>query len=119
MTQYTYNTAGQLLTTVDPLGRTTANTYSVGTEAAIAAPASTTAAASCTAASTTSGTIPAGLLLTSTAPGGAVTTDQYYADGELAVETSALGDKTVYVYSPAGQILFQTEIGRASCRERV
>jgi RHS repeat-associated protein len=109
MTQYSYDSYGDLTATSDPLGRTTANTYSNGTQAAVAAPASATAPAACSAASATSGTIPVGLVLTKKTPGGSVTSYRYYADGDLAVQTSPLGQTTIYVYDGAGRVLFKTQ----------
>lgn len=91
-TKYAYNTVGQLISTTTPptsdfpSGRTALSGYSTGTEAGYGG-----------------GTIPAGLLLSKTTPGGAVTSYQYYADGDLAKETEPSGRYTVYTYDALGR----------------
>lgn len=97
LTTYAYNSAGQLTSSTTPVtsdftsGRTTAYTYSAGTEAGYSG-----------------GTIPGGLLLSSTTPGGAATGYAYYSDGDLAKVTEPSGRYTIYTYDSLGRPLTST-----------
>ncbi|MEU1481185.1 LamG-like jellyroll fold domain-containing protein [Streptomyces sp. NPDC005760] len=99
-TTNTYDTNGNLLTTTTPAvtghsaGLTTKKTYTDATTAGYV-----------------SGTLaPAGLLASTVTPGGATTSYLYYANGDLAQETSPLGLVTRYTYDQLGRVLTKTEI---------
>ena len=108
MTQYTYDTNGNVTAVTDPLGRTTSTAYSAGTEAAATVTTASSGAPTCSV-STGTGATPADLPLSKTTPGGAVTKYLYYANGDLAQETSPLGMRTVYVYDGVGRVSFETQ----------
>ena len=92
LTSYAYNTAGQLTSVTTPAtsdfpnGRTTSYAYSTGSESA-----------------TGGGNVPVGLLLSETTPGNAVTSYQYYSDGDLAQVTEPGGRRTAYTYDGVGR----------------
>lgn len=94
LTAYAYNKAGQLTSQTTPAtsdfpsGRTTSYSYSAGTEAAY---------------NNSAATIPAGLLLSQTTPGNAVTSYEYYANGDLARVNEPSGRYTVYTYDALGR----------------
>ncbi len=98
LTSYAYNTAGQLTsqttpaTSDFPTGRTITYVYSSGLVAVFGG----------------FGTIPDGLLVSTTTPGGAVTSYQYYANGDLARVTEPSGRYTVYTYDALGRPLTST-----------
>jgi len=97
LTSYGYNGHGLLLTRTTPATddfpsrRQTSYAYTSGSEAAY-----------------DSGTVPAMLLKSATTPGGAVTSYQYYADGDLAKTTDPSGRSTVYTYDALGRVLTST-----------
>ncbi|WP_344667475.1 LamG-like jellyroll fold domain-containing protein [Catenulispora yoronensis] len=97
-TSYTYDAAGDLLTTAAPSssafpnGRTTRSTYTVA--------GSTSSCAS--------GTAPGGLLASTTTPGGAKTSYTYYANGDLCQVTDATGLVTSYTYDVLGRSTVRT-----------
>jgi RHS repeat-associated protein len=100
LTSYTYdNNNGQLLTETTPAtfdfpnGRTTQYVYTTGSDFAYGSSSTTT---------------PAGLLKKRTTPGGAVTSYQYYSNGDLAEITGPLGRSTVYTYDALGRVLTST-----------
>ena len=98
LTTYAYNTAGELTaattppTSAFPSGNTSSYVYSTS---------STTAYGG-------SGTVPAGLLVSQTTPAGAVTSYEYYSDGDLAQVTQPDGARTVYTYDGLGRALTAT-----------
>lgn len=100
-TTYTYNTQGQLLTTVYPGSAssianpngTASITYTTGSEAAVGG-----------------GTVPAGLVLTITDETGAATSNAYNKSGDLAETVTAAGQVTRYGYDLLGR-LTSTQIG--------
>lgn len=95
-TRYTYNTAGNLLSTVgppvagSPAGRTTATVHTDGTAAFP---------------SFDGGVAPPELPASTTTPGGAVTSYRYYANGDLAQVTDPAGLVTTYTRDNIGRLL--------------
>lgn len=103
-TTYTYNTKGQLLTTVSPGSSTSSSnpngtasiTYTTGTESAVGG-----------------GTVPAGLTATVTDESSAVTTLSYDKAGDLVETLAPSGQVTRYGYDLLGR-LTSTQIGAYS-----
>ena len=99
-TSYTYNTQGELTAETTPpvpghtSGRTTTTTYTDGT----------------TVAAMGGGYAPAGLPYKVTTPGGAISTTQYYSDGDVAQTTDADGLITKYTYDGLGRVLTKTVV---------
>ncbi|MFR9795520.1 RHS repeat domain-containing protein [Streptomyces sp. MS06] len=99
-TTYTYDTDGNRLTTTTPAvtghtdGLTSTRTYTTASTAGF--DSGTTA--------------PAGLLAAAQTPGGATTSYVYYANGDLAEETSPLGLKTYYTYDGLGRVLTEKSV---------
>jgi RHS repeat-associated protein len=110
LTTYTYTSLGEVQTETGPpvpgfpSGRTTTYTYSCNpaAEGCTATPAYNSSGQQ-------SGTTPPGLQLTETTPGGAVTSTEYYADGDVYQVTDPDGMRTVYTYDGLGRMLTQTE----------
>ena len=106
-TQYGYNTCGERTTVTTPsvsgysYSRTTTTVYTTGSS-------STDCGDAQLAYGSTSVYSPAGLVASVTTPGGAVTTYQYYADGDLQSETSPLGEVTSYIYDGLGRVVSKT-----------
>jgi YD repeat-containing protein len=93
-TTYTYSSTGDLLTTKDADGNTTAtNTYTAGTESAIGG-----------------GTEPAGLLASTTDADGHTTNYAYDSAGDPAQTLSPSGLKTIANYDLLGRRLSQTQV---------
>ena len=96
-TAYAYSSLGEVLTKTSPpvsgypSGMTTTSTYTTAATAAYGG-----------------GTTPAGLLASTATADGAVTSYSYYSDGDLAVQTSPLGQATLYTYDGLGDTLSQT-----------
>ncbi|WP_338492567.1 LamG-like jellyroll fold domain-containing protein [Streptomyces sp. SJL17-4] len=74
-------------------GRTSATTYTSGTEAAVGG-----------------GSTPAGLVATTVTPDGAVTAHAYHANGDLATTTSPSGLVTQYAYDGIGRQTGETQV---------
>ncbi|MGW3172997.1 LamG-like jellyroll fold domain-containing protein [Streptomyces sp. NPDC001153] len=91
-TTYTYNSAGDLLTSTDPDQHAVTKTYTAGTESAVGG-----------------GTEPAGLLATAKDPKGNITSYAYDSAGDLAQVTSPSGLKTTYTYDNLGRRLTSTQ----------
>ena len=100
LTSYAYDTNGNLTSITTPPvpgfpnGRTTATVYTT----------------SSTPAFQNNGTTPPGLPMTVTSPGGAVTSTEYYKNGDVAQVTDPDGMKTQYTYDGIGRVLTKTEI---------
>ena len=100
LTSYSYDNSGDLTSITTPKvpgfpsGRTTTTTYT--TTSTQAFPSG-------------SGTTPAGLPMTVTSPGGAVTSTQYFSDGDVARVTNPDGLITSYTYDGVGRMLTKTE----------
>ncbi len=98
LTSYAYNGAGEMTSATTPptsgfaSGRTTSYAYASGTQAALGG-----------------GDIPAGLLLSVTTPSGAVTSYDYYSDGDLGQITTPSGLRTVYAYDGLGRAQSATQ----------
>ncbi|NVK80021.1 LamG-like jellyroll fold domain-containing protein [Streptomyces morookaense] len=92
-TSFTYSVTGDVLTSKDPDGNTTTNTYTSGTESAIGG-----------------GAEPPGLLATSKDPNGNTTAYAYDSAGDLAQTTTPSGLKTTYTYDQLGRRLTQTQV---------
>jgi large repetitive protein len=96
-TKYAYNPLGEVTAKTSPAvtgypaGMTTASTYTTSTTAAYGG-----------------GDTSAGLLASTTTADGAVTSYQYYSDGDLALKTSPLGQATLYTYDGLGDVASQT-----------
>jgi large repetitive protein len=99
-TSYTYNNLGELTAEKTPpvpgypSGRATTTTYTNGT----------------TLGGISNATAPAGLPYQVTTPGKAVTTTQYYSDGDVAQTTDADGLVTKYTYDGLGRVLTKTVV---------
>ncbi|MFF3920173.1 LamG-like jellyroll fold domain-containing protein [Streptomyces sp. NPDC001852] len=91
-TSYTYDSAGNLLTSTDPDQHVVTKSYTAGTESAVGG-----------------GTEPAGLLATVKDAKGNVTGYAYDSAGDLAQVTSPSGLKTAYTYDNLGRRLTRTE----------
>ncbi|AWZ10381.1 laminin G [Streptomyces sp. ICC4] len=78
-------------------GRTSATTYTTGTEPA-----------------TGGGTTPAGLVATKKSPGGATASYVYFASGDLAKSTAPSGLATTYTYDGLGRKLAETQTSDAT-----
>ncbi|MCX4856414.1 hypothetical protein [Streptomyces canus] len=99
-TTNTYDTNGNLLTSTTPA----VTGHSAGVQTKKSYTSSTTAGY-------VSGTVaPGGLLASTVTPGGATTSYLYYANGDLAQETSPLGLITRFTYDQLGRVLTKTEI---------
>ncbi|MBM6403444.1 ricin-type beta-trefoil lectin domain protein [Phycicoccus sp. CSK15P-2] len=92
LTSYTYDAAGNLLTTTDPVGRTTTITYTDGTSV----PASG------------GGQAPRGLPWKVVDASGGLRTMTYTAAGDLATVVDPAGAKTTYEYDAQGRQLTET-----------
>ena len=96
-TKYAYNSLGEVTGKTSPPvpgypgGMTITSTYTSATTAAYGG-----------------GNTPAGLIASKTTADGAVTSYAYYADGDLALETSPLGKTTLYTYDGLGAVASQT-----------
>jgi large repetitive protein len=96
-TTLAYNSLGEATAKTSPAvagyaaGMTTASTYTTAATAAYGG-----------------GSTPAGLLASKTTADGAVTSYQYYSDGDLALETSPLGQTTLYTYDGLGNVASKT-----------
>jgi YD repeat-containing protein len=95
-TTYAYDTYGDLLSTTDPLGRTTSSTYTDGTSTY----------GSCDGGS--AHPAPVGLEASSTTATGANTRYTYYADGDLCTVTNADGNVTTFAYDGLGRMVSKT-----------
>lgn len=93
LTQYSYDTKGDLLTQTNPDGGIIKTVYSSGTEAAA-----------------NSGTIPSGLPMSSTDALNHVTKMAYNNNGDLAQVTEPSGLVTKYSYDALGRKISQTEV---------
>jgi RHS repeat-associated protein len=102
LTSYAYNSSGELASQTGPPvagfpgGRRTTYTYT------------TTATPAYKSSGQVSGTTPAGLPLTQTSPGGAVTSWEYYSDGDVYQVTDPDGLTTAYTYDGLGRVLTKT-----------
>ncbi len=92
-TAYTYSAKGDLLTSTDPDGNRSVETYTDGTEPA-----------------TDGGTEPAGLLATSKDADGNTTNYSYDASGDLARVTAPTGSATSYGYDALGRRVTATQV---------
>ncbi len=107
LTTYVYTALGEVQTETSPpvpgfpAGRTTTYTYT------------TTSTPAYNASGQQSGTTPAGLRLTKATPGGAVTSYEYYSDGDTYQVTNPDGMRTTYTYDGLGRKLSQTEYSTA------
>jgi large repetitive protein len=96
-TTYAYNPLGEVTAKKSPAvtgyaaGMTTTSTYTSATTAAYGG-----------------GNTPAGLLQSKTNADGAVTSYAYYADGDLALKTTALGETTLYTNDGLGNVATET-----------
>ncbi len=95
-TTTTYTPLGLPDTTTLADGRSSSRTYTDGTEAA-----------------TGGGTVPAGLVKTITTTGGAVTSYDYYANGDIARITEPSGAATAFGYDGLGRQTSQTVLSDA------
>ncbi|MFC3572807.1 LamG-like jellyroll fold domain-containing protein [Streptomyces yaanensis] len=101
LTSYTYDTAGNQTAITGPAvpgfpnGRTTQTVYSDGTS---------------TYPSADSGVVPAGLPVKTISPGGAVNQVSYFANGDVASTTDAIGLVTSYTYDGLGQVTSQKSV---------
>jgi RHS repeat-associated protein len=102
LTSYAYNSQGELTSETGPPvpgfpnGRITTYTYSTSSTPAYGASGQQ------------SGTTPPGLLLTDTTPGGAVTSSEYYSNGDVYQVTDPDGMRTIYTYDGLGRTLSKT-----------
>ena len=94
-TSYTYDANGNVLTTTDPLGRVTTNTYTDGQNFPVCAAAGT-------------GQAPAGLIASTKTPSGAITSYTYDAAGDVCTVTNADGLVTAMTYDGLGRLLTKT-----------
>ncbi|WP_455569190.1 LamG-like jellyroll fold domain-containing protein [Streptomyces lavendulae] len=92
-TSTSYNTLGQPESTTLADGRTSAITYTQGTEPAIGG-----------------GTTPAGLVATQKSAGGGTLAYAYSANGDVAQSTTASGLVTKYTYDGLGRKLTETQV---------
>ncbi|WP_434099529.1 LamG-like jellyroll fold domain-containing protein [Streptomyces sviceus] len=92
-TAYSYNTQGLPTKVVRPDDSTATTTYTAGTETSV-----------------DGGTVPAGLVASHVTFAGAVTTNRYYANGDLAEVTSPSGLVTKYTYDGLGRKLSELQI---------
>ncbi|MEU6773346.1 LamG-like jellyroll fold domain-containing protein [Streptomyces sp. NPDC046759] len=98
LTSFTYDSAGNQTAITGPAvpgspnGRTTTTEYSDGTSAYPSADG---------------GVVPAGLPVKTTSPGGAVNQVSYYANGDVASTTDAIGLVTQYTYDGLGRVTSQ------------
>ncbi|MEU6194565.1 LamG-like jellyroll fold domain-containing protein [Streptomyces sp. NPDC047061] len=101
LTSYTYDSAGDQTAVTGPAvpgfpnGRTSATQYSDGTS---------------TFPSADGGVVPAGLPVKTTSPGGAVNQVAYFADGDVASTTDAIGLVTSYSYDGLGRVTSQKAV---------
>jgi RHS repeat-associated protein len=102
LTAYTYTSQGEVQTETGPpvsgfpAGRTTTYSYS------------STSTPAYNSSGQQAGTTPPGLLLTKTTAGGAVTSYEYYSDGDVYQVTDPDGMRTTYTYDGLGRKLSQT-----------
>ncbi|WP_308314609.1 LamG-like jellyroll fold domain-containing protein [Streptomyces gilvus] len=98
LTSYTYDSAGNQTVVTGPAvpgfpnGRATTTVYSDGTS---------------TYPSADGGVVPKGLPVKTVSPGGAVNSVSYFANGDVASTTDAIGLVTSYTYDGVGQVLSQ------------
>ncbi|MFF1372694.1 LamG-like jellyroll fold domain-containing protein [Streptomyces virginiae] len=92
-TTTTYTALGLADTMTLADGRTSAGTYTTGSEPAVGG-----------------GNTPAGLVATRRTPGGATVSYEYYASGDTAQSTAASGLITKYTYDGIGRTATETEI---------
>ncbi|MET9465969.1 LamG-like jellyroll fold domain-containing protein [Streptomyces sp. NPDC006544] len=92
-TATTYTALGRPESTVLPDGRTSATTFTNGTEPAIGG-----------------GTTPPGLVATEKSPGGATVSYAYYANGDVAQAATPSGLVTKYTYDGIGRSLSETQV---------
>ncbi|QES10330.1 DNRLRE domain-containing protein [Streptomyces venezuelae] len=92
-TTTSYNALGQPEATTLADGRTSATTYTTGTEPA-----------------TGGGTTPRGLVATQKTPGGATVSYGYYANGDLARSTTPSGLVSTFTYDGIGRKLTETQV---------
>ncbi|MET7484287.1 LamG-like jellyroll fold domain-containing protein [Streptomyces sp. NPDC005538] len=101
LTSYTYDSAGNQTVVTGPAvpgspgGRATTTVYSDGTS---------------TYPSADGGVVPKGLPVKTVSPGGAVNSVSYFANGDVASTTDAIGLVTSYTYDGVGQVLSQNVV---------
>jgi large repetitive protein len=98
----TYNLAGQAVSTVDPYGATSYQSYDGLDRPSVSAEETWLSAAGEGEVSTTDAYNTAGELASATTAAGDVTSYAYYADGQLETQADTTGDTTRYAYDLLG-----------------